>query len=181
MLPQWNNVIYATFISPKPGKTLSLLRPELPTMVYAWINIDTVDHFIHAIFVSQKPGTLLRIWWTRHAVTNLIDREDRTLRDAKRVTFLNILYVQPFFVQWFLLHISPLVFLKASYRGSPHFVISQFVIPAISWSCFRPNFMILKKKNPKKKNFFSENFFFGIFFLFLILIYSFLFIYSDCH
>ena len=33
-------------------KPLLLLRPELPTMVYAWINIDTVDHFIHAIFVS---------------------------------------------------------------------------------------------------------------------------------
>ena len=31
-----------------------------------------------------------------------------------------------------------------NYRGSPHFMISQFVIPAISWFCLRPRFMILK-------------------------------------
>ena len=48
-------------------------------MVYGWINIDTLDHFIHAILSHIESGTLLRIWWTRHAVTNLIDREDRTL------------------------------------------------------------------------------------------------------
>ena len=63
-------------------------------------------------------------------------------------------------------------FCKIYYRGSPHFVISQFVIPAISWSCFRPNFMILKKKIQKKKKF-SEKFF-GFFFLFFqILIHFF--------
>ena len=56
------------------------------------------------------------------------------------------------------------------YRGSPHFVISQFVIPAISWFCFRPNFMILKKKIQKQifffRNFFFSEFFFGFFFVF---------------
>ena len=61
---------------------------------------------------------------------------------------------------------------KKSYRESPHFVISQFVIPAISWSCFRPNFMILKKKI-QKKNFFFGNFFFSNFFFFFLIFFVF--------
>jgi hypothetical protein len=69
------------------------------------------------------------------------------------------------------------------YRGSPHFVISQFVIPAISWFCFRPQFREFLsiswfwRKKSKKKLFFT-NF---LDFFFKILIHSFLFIYSDCH
>ena len=43
-------------------------------MVCAGINIASVDNVIYAIFISPKPGILLRIWWTRHAVTNPIDR-----------------------------------------------------------------------------------------------------------
>ena len=44
------------------------------------------------------------------------------------------------------------------YRESLHFVISQFVIPAISWFYFGPSFLILKKKI--QKIFFSDFFFF---------------------
>ena len=48
------------------------------------------------------------------------------------------------------------------YRRSPHFVISEFVIPAISWFCFRPQFReFLPISWFKKKNqifFFSEMF-----------------------
>ena len=43
-------------------------------MVYAGINIATLDNVIYATFISLKPGILLRIWWTRHVVTNPIDR-----------------------------------------------------------------------------------------------------------
>ena len=39
------------------------------------------------------------------------------------------------------------LFIKIRYRGSPHFVISQFLIPAIWWFYFVPHFMILKKDN----------------------------------
>ena len=67
------------------------------------------------------------------------------------------------------------------YRGSPHFVISQFVIPAILWFCFS---WFWRKKS--KNNFFSEFIFFRFyffpeFFFSWFLIYSFLFVYSDCH
>ena len=51
--------------------------------------------------------------------------------------------------------------------GVPHFVISQFVIHAILFQAFL--------KIQKKSNFFF------FFFFFLILIYSFLFIHSECH
>ena len=32
------------------------------------------------------------------------------------------------------------IFGREQYRGSLHFVISQFIIPSISWFCFRPHF-----------------------------------------
>ena len=55
-------------------------------------------------------------------------------------------------------------FKNCYYRGSPHFVISQFVIPSISWFSFRPQFREFPsisrfwKKKSKKKIFF-RNFF----------------------
>ena len=55
------------------------------------------------------------------------------------------------------------------YRGSPHFVTSQFVIPATLWFCFRPQFCeflsiswFWRKKSKKK-------FSFGNFFCFCFL------------
>ena len=68
--------------------------------------------------------------------------------------------------------------------GSPHFVISQFVIHANWWFCFRPQFREFLsiswfwRKKIQKKIFFSVNFF-G--FSKKNIFYSFLFIYSDCH
>ena len=67
---------------------------------------------------------------------------------------------------------------KREYRGSPHFVISKFVIPSISWFCFWHKFVIsppfrdFDQKKAKKK-FFLKNFrifffFFRFFFLFKI-------------
>ena len=57
------------------------------------------------------------------------------------------------------------------YRESPHFEISQFVIPTIPWFCFRPQFREsplhdFEGKNPKK-NLFGKNFW--IFFRFLFI------------
>ena len=52
--------------------------------------------------------------------------------------------------------------------------VSQFVIPAISWFCFRPQFReflsiswFFRKKSPPKKKF--QKFFFGFFFVFKFL------------
>ena len=69
------------------------------------------------------------------------------------------------------------------YRGSPHFVISQFVIPAISWFGFRPHFVnsppfqdFEEEKRKKKKN---QNFFWN-FFTFLLIFWM-MMSYSDFH
>ena len=56
-----------------------------------------------------------------------------------------------------------------NYRGSSYLVILQFVIPAISWFYFGPHFMFWRKKSK----------FYLLFKFFLI--YSLLFVYSDCH
>ena len=55
------------------------------------------------------------------------------------------------FVAWI-----PISYLWKKYRRSPHFVISEFVIPAISWFGFRhyfvkiPDILWFKKKSKKK-------------------------------
>ena len=59
---------------------------------------------------------------------------------------------------------------KKRYRRSPHFVMSEFVIPAISWFGFSTDFVKIPaiswfwKKNCKK------NFFFGIFFSIFVVV-----------
>ena len=60
------------------------------------------------------------------------------------------------------------------YRGSSHFVISQFVTPAILWFCFRPQSHDFEKKHICIYIFFWK-YFWILFFLF------FLFVYSDWH
>ena len=65
---------------------------------------------------------------------------------------------------------------NSEYRGFPHFVISQFVIPAISWFFLRPNFMILKKKI----FFFSENFLDFLDFFFVVVFNSYFLLIVFC-
>ena len=55
---------------------------------------------------------------------------------------------------------------KVVYRGSPHFEISQFMISAILWFCFRPIWRKEKKI---------------LIFLKLLFIVFFYLFYSDCH
>ena len=69
---------------------------------------------------------------------------------------------------------------RKNYRESPHFVISQFVMPAISWFYFGPYFLILKKKI-QKKNFFRDFFFFQKIFLEFFCYLYFFFVDCDCH
>ena len=61
-------------------------------------------------------------------------------------------------------HLSTYPYIPESvlYRGSPHFVISQFVIPAISWFCLRPQF-----REKKSKKFYLYQIYFFLFFVYI--------------